>query len=433
MPDLVLQIESLYKRYRLGVVNRTALREDLQAIWARVRGKSLPADRYVTANELATAKKEDLKANYVWALQDINLEVKRGEILGIIGKNGAGKSTLLKILSKTTAPTRGQVRVKGRIASLLEVGTGFHPELTGRENIYLNGLILGMKRVEITKKLDEIVDFAGVENFLDTPVKRYSSGMTVRLGFAVAAHLEPDILVVDEVLAVGDAEFQKKAIGKMQEVSQGGGRTVLFVSHQMDMVRALCKRVVLLQNGQVAQEGTPKEVIDGYLMGSGSSKTKLSVSIAPDESIPVQILNARIYSTGGGEIFDIFKEITLEIEYVVRQEINGVSINFLINKNEQFPLVLSCDTDVNPELLTQLRAPGHYTTKITFPAPFFKAGNYAVCFNVGVPRRKVIHTLSNVLSFNVDALSYSTGFMGLHGKRPGEIATLLEWTTTQKV
>ncbi|MGF1534204.1 MAG: ABC transporter ATP-binding protein [Bernardetiaceae bacterium] len=261
MSEVVLRVENLYKQYRLGVVNRAALRDDLRSAWAWLRGQKDPRDALSGNNQLS----QQTDGRYVWALQDINFEVKRGEILGIIGKNGAGKSTLLKILSKTTAPTRGQVKVKGRIASLLEVGTGFHPELTGRENIYLNGLILGMKRHEITRKLDEIVDFAGVEKYLDTPTKRYSSGMTVRLGFAVAAHLEPDILIVDEVLAVGDAEFQKKAIGKMQEVSQGGGRTVLFVSHNMGSVKALCNRSLLLSSGQVVDSGETEMVISTYL------------------------------------------------------------------------------------------------------------------------------------------------------------------------
>jgi lipopolysaccharide transport system ATP-binding protein len=255
MSDVVLKVENLYKRYRLGNVDRSAFKEDLVSGLAKLLGRPDPYEKYVTSNQLSAVKsKEELEkmgARYVWALQDINFEVKRGEILGVIGKNGAGKSTLLKILSKTTAPTKGQVKINGRIASLLEVGTGFHGDLTGRENIFLNGSILGMNRHEIRRKLDEITDFAGVEAFLDTPVKRYSSGMYVRLAFAVAAHLDPDILIVDEVLAVGDAEFQKKCIGKMKSVSTDEGRTVLFVSHNMATISSLCSHGIVLQSGNL--------------------------------------------------------------------------------------------------------------------------------------------------------------------------------------
>ena len=234
--DIILKVDNVSKQYRLGLVGTGTLSHDLNRWWHTIRGKEDPYLRVGDANDRAT--KGD--SEYVWALKDISFEVKRGEVLGIIGKNGAGKSTLLKILSKVTGPTTGEVKTRGRIASLLEVGTGFHPELTGRENIYLNGAILGMTKKEIKSKIDEIVDFSGCERYIDTPVKRYSSGMTVRLAFAVAAHLDPEILVIDEVLAVGDAEFQKKAIGKMQDISKGEGRTVLFVSHNLVAVQNLC-------------------------------------------------------------------------------------------------------------------------------------------------------------------------------------------------
>jgi len=257
----VVKVEHLSKQYRLGQVGTGTLSHDLNRWWHRLRGKEDPYLKVGETNDRSAKGQSE----YVWALKDINFEVKEGEVLGIIGKNGAGKSTLLKILSKVTAPTTGAIKARGRIASLLEVGTGFHPELTGRENIYLNGTILGMTRAEVSAKLDEIVAFAGIERYLDTPVKRYSSGMKVRLGFAVAAHLEPEILIVDEVLAVGDAEFQKKAIGKMQEVSQGQGRTVLFVSHNMGSVQALCERAVLLENGRVVANESAEKVITRYL------------------------------------------------------------------------------------------------------------------------------------------------------------------------
>jgi lipopolysaccharide transport system ATP-binding protein len=260
LKDIILKAENISKQYRLGQVGTGTLSHDLNRWWHEIRGKENPYLKIGDTNDRSTKGESD----YVWALQDINFEVERGEVLGIIGKNGAGKSTLLKILSKVTAPTTGSIKCRGRIASLLEVGTGFNPELTGRENIYLNGAILGMTKKEITSKIDEIIDFSGCERYIDTPVKRYSSGMTVRLAFAVAAFLEPEILVIDEVLAVGDAEFQKKAIGKMQDISRGGGRTVLFVSHNMAAVKSLCTRGIVLENGKVVFDGITEDALAIY-------------------------------------------------------------------------------------------------------------------------------------------------------------------------
>ena len=273
MSETILKIENLSKQYRLGTVGTGTLSHDLNRWWHTVRGKEDPFLKIGDTNNRATKGTSD----YVWALKDINFEVRQGEVLGIIGKNGAGKSTLLKILSKVTGPTTGSIKSKGRIASLLEVGTGFHPELTGRENIFLNGAILGMTKAEITAKIDEIVEFSGCERYIDTPVKRYSSGMTVRLAFSVAAHLEPDILVIDEVLAVGDAEFQKKAIGKMQDISKGEGRTVLFVSHNMAAVQNLCTRAVVLEQGTVVFEGGVEESILYYLKGNLKSESLIDI------------------------------------------------------------------------------------------------------------------------------------------------------------
>ena len=260
MKDIILKAENISKQYRLGTVGTGTLSHDLNRWWHKIRGKEDPYLRIGETNDRTTKGESD----YVWALQDINFEVQRGEVLGIIGKNGAGKSTLLKILSKVTAPTTGSIKSRGRIASLLEVGTGFNGELTGRENVYLNGAILGMTKKEITAKLDEIIAFSGCERYIDTPVKRYSSGMTVRLAFAVAAFLEPEILVIDEVLAVGDAEFQKKAIGKMQDISKGEGRTVLFVSHNMAAVEDLCHNCILLENGTIKNHGKTVDILKIY-------------------------------------------------------------------------------------------------------------------------------------------------------------------------
>ena len=262
MSDIAIQFDNIGKLYKLGLVGTGSLVHDLNRWWKT--SILHQEDPYLKIGETNDRSKKG-SSDYVWALKDITFDVKQGDVVGIIGKNGAGKSTLLKLLSRVTSPTIGAIRAKGRIASLLEVGTGFHPELTGRENIYMNGSIMGMTRHEIDRKLDEIVDFAGVERYIDTPVKRYSSGMTVRLGFAVAAFLEPEILVVDEVLAVGDAEFQKKAIGKMQDVSKGEGRTVLFVSHNMAAVRNLCTRGIVLKDGTIDYMGNTNDAIQHYL------------------------------------------------------------------------------------------------------------------------------------------------------------------------
>ncbi len=274
---VVLKVENVSKQYRLGLVGTGTLSHDLNRWWHHIRGKE---DPYLSVGE-ANDRSASGSSEYQWALRNINMEVKEGEVLGIIGRNGAGKSTLLKVLSRVTVPTTGMVKAKGRISSLLEVGTGFHPELTGRENIFLNGAILGMRKHEITRKLDEIIDFSGVERYIDTPVKRYSSGMYVRLAFAVAAHLEPEILIVDEVLAVGDAEFQKRCIGKMKEVS-GQGRTVLFVSHNMTAVRNLCTRGLLLKHGEVQLAAGINDIVEEYLRYDPSDYGTDDRSVVPE-------------------------------------------------------------------------------------------------------------------------------------------------------
>jgi lipopolysaccharide transport system ATP-binding protein len=301
MSEIALKVENLSKQYRLGEVGTGTLSHDINRWWHKIRGKEDPYAIVGDTNDRSSIGNSE----YVWALKDIDFEVKRGEILGIIGKNGAGKSTLLKILSKVTGPTTGSIKMNGRVASLLEVGTGMHPELTGRENIYLNGAILGMTKAEVKAKLDEIVDFSGCAKYVDTPVKRYSSGMMVRLGFAVAAHLEPEILIVDEVLAVGDAEFQKKAVGKMKDVSQGGGRTVLFVSHNMASVRNLCERGVLLKNGTVDFIGDIETTINNYIASN--------ISFEKNKKGPYQFSRGNLSSDMlilGVELFDKNEERT---------------------------------------------------------------------------------------------------------------------------
>ncbi len=316
MSEIVLKVEDLWKQYRLGLVNNQTIKDDLQRFWAKLRGKEDPTLRIGESNN-----RESIKGEYVWALQDINFEVKRGEVLGIIGKNGAGKSTLLKILSKVTSPTKGNIKTKGRIASLLEVGTGFHPELTGRENIFMNGAILGMTKNDIKTKFDEIVEFSGIGKYIDTPVKRYSSGMYVRLAFAVAAHLEPEILIIDEVLAVGDAEFQKKCLGKMKDVS-GEGRTVLFVSHNMDAIQSLCKTGIYLKHGKIILQSDSKEVVQKYLGSETSLITKMEwLDEKPGDEVAeldyVRLIDKNLNDITYVQIGD---QIGVEYEYTVKQE-----------------------------------------------------------------------------------------------------------------
>jgi lipopolysaccharide transport system ATP-binding protein len=337
--DIILQAENISKQYRLGQVGTGTLSHDLNRWWHQILGKDDPYLKIGETNDRSIKGTSD----YVWALQDINFEVKRGEVLGIIGKNGAGKSTLLKILSKVTSPTTGSIKSRGRIASLLEVGTGFNPELTGKENIFLNGAILGMTKKEIASKLNEIVEFSGCERYIDTPVKRYSSGMTVRLAFAVAAFLEPEILVIDEVLAVGDAEFQKKAIGKMQDISREGGRTVLFVSHNMAAIRQLCTKTLILENGRIIFEGNTNEGIDVYFNINEESKIRNGVyqsdKISENPCIKKVVLTNNLNFQDPCVKFYHDEEIVLDIDYSNQIPIVTFTIGIAlldINKNKLF-------------------------------------------------------------------------------------------------
>jgi len=330
--EIALKISNVSKQYRLGVTGASTLSDDLARLWAKIRGKENPFLQVGETNDRTIEG-----GDYVWALKDINIEVKKGEILGIIGKNGAGKSTLLKLLSKITAPTTGSIKVNGRMASLLEVGTGFHPELTGRENVFLNGAILGMTKKEIAKKIDEIIVFSGCAKFIDTPVKRYSSGMRVRLGFAVAAFLDPDILVVDEVLAVGDAEFQKKAIGKMKDVSSEGKRTVIFVSHNMTSIRNLCQRGIVLKDGSVSFDGDVETAITKYLqLNNSNAATSLQVNIPDSNHLyntgEAKFLSARIFNCNNeiSNKFSFREQLTVSLELEVYKNIENVNLQIAI-------------------------------------------------------------------------------------------------------
>ena len=380
-----IEFNNISKQYRLGVVSSGTIRADFQRWWTvNIRGKEDPFLKVGETNDRASKGSSE----YVWALKDIDFKVEQGDVVGIIGKNGAGKSTLLKILSKVTGPTTGTIKAKGRIGSLLEVGTGFHPEMTGRENIYLNGAILGMNKQEIARKLDEIVDFSGCERYIDTPVKRYSSGMMVRLGFAVAAHLDPEILVVDEVLAVGDAEFQKKAIGKMQDVSRGEGRTVLFVSHNMASVNKLCKNGIVLENGRVAYSGMISDTINFYL-GSG---TKTEAEYYAQEDKAIQIISAKILNSNNEPSIEFGTNQLATIVIVAKNNSSqSVRGNFSIFNSLGIQLMVD-RFEVQP---------GNHTFKVEIDTSKLLKGNYHISLALDSFGIAVYDVVSNGLTLEI--------------------------------
>ena len=326
--NTLIKVEHLSKQYRLGVVGTGTMRDDLIKWWSAIRGKENPLLKLGESND----RTQTGNSNYVWSLKDINFEVNQGDVLGIIGRNGAGKSTLLKVLSRITAPTTGSVKIKGRVASLLEVGTGFHPELTGRENIYLNGAILGMKKAEITRKMDEIIAFSSVERYVDTPVKRYSSGMYVRLAFAVAAHLDPEILILDEVLAVGDTEFQNKCLGKIKDISTQG-RTVLFVSHNMGSIQNLCNRGLLLNNGEVVFDGKASDTVTEYVARAINFNSANFIEILPEHRAggtfnEIQVISLELLEGFQFNQYATNDEMNVELTLFANQSIDNFRIAF---------------------------------------------------------------------------------------------------------
>ena len=397
-----IEFNHVGKQYRLGLVSTGTISHDLNRWWqTAILRKEDPYLKIGSVND----RTQKADSDYVWALRDIDFKVEQGDVVGIIGKNGAGKSTLLKLLSKVTGPTVGSIRARGRIASLLEVGTGFHPEMTGRENIYMNGAILGMTKQEITRKLDEIVDFSGCERYLDTPVKRYSSGMMVRLGFAVAAHLDPEILVVDEVLAVGDAEFQKKAIGKMQDVSRGEGRTVLFVSHNMDSIRKLCTTGVVLKNGLVDMLGTANDCVNYYV--GNNIRTLCSIADITDAhrnyeytSKELELISVKIL----GNVDEIATDQPLEFEITIKKnkDVPQASMEVMID-NQNDDRMGSFLSDY--EDLSKIGVGDTFVWKVKIEHHNLVRGRYSVCFNVGLKNiqlgNKDYDIVHNVLAFNV--------------------------------
>lgn len=420
--SVVIRVENISKLYKLGTFGSKTIAQDLNRWWAGVRGKEDPMIKIGETNDRTSKGTSD----YVWSLKDVSFDVNQGEVLGVIGKNGAGKSTLLKILSRVTSPTTGRVRAKGRIASLLEVGTGFHPELTGKENVYLNGAILGMSKKEITSKWDEIVDFSGVERYINTPVKRYSSGMYVRLAFAVAAHLEPEILIIDEVLAVGDAEFQKKCLGKMESVATQG-RTVLFVSHNLGMINTLCRNAILLNKGRVDFNGPSSEAIEKYLQNATTDigRTEITPEINPD--VPAQILHAKIVNAAGEAClsFDVFDEIYIEAEYEFRTEMKATALALTVERNGEM-LFASYDSDTDPDRL-KLRKPGRYKTKVRLPHPM-KSGKYnLLALVIGKSPGYVIHEIRDVFSFHIEDRSFDPTYVSYKSEHPAKMMVLLDW------
>ena len=419
MSNVVIDIVELCKSYQLGLIGGGTLSQDLNRWLARLLKKEDPYQKIASCSYTRGQRLE--------ALNNINLQIQEGDTVGIIGSNGAGKSTLLKILSRVTAPTSGSIYVKGRIASLLEVGTGFHPELTGRENTYLNGAILGMSRKEIDNKLQDIIEFAEIERFIDTPVKRYSSGMYVRLAFAVAAHLEPEILVVDEVLAVGDYQFQQKCLGKMGAISQGG-RTVLFVSHQLSMIRALCRHCVLLDHGKLVKYGPTEEVTEEYIKQKTSCELVSHVEFEEDAAKEqAQVYRICLKNQAGEEnaSFEIFEPICLEVEYEIKKPLVGVALGFSIYRN-QGAVCHSFDTDADSHLLDK-REPGKYLAAVDIPA-VLKAGNYVLDFTICRPGLDGIDFKKNALTFIVEEKTIDTSMCSYSTRRDGQFAAKQQWS-----
>lgn len=394
---LALKAENISKQYRLGQVGTGTLSHDLNRFWHKLRGKEDPYLKIGEANDRSSKGESD----YVWSLRDINFEVEQGDAVGIIGRNGAGKSTLLKLLSKVTKPTTGKISTNGRIASLLEVGTGFHPEMTGRENVYLNGAILGMTRKEITRKFDEIVDFSGVERYIDTPVKRYSSGMYVRLAFAVAAHLESEILIVDEVLAVGDAEFQKKCLGKMGDVTKGEGRTILFVSHNMAAIRNLCNKGIFLKNGQKVFEGNINDSIEYYLDDTNADDSSKNNYTAARENLKPHTLKFdKIFVSSTYEDKSVFtnnEDILLNFDihndlYEEEFKKENISLFVTVNDYRSETRVFSAEIQLNKN---------SNNLKLQIDNNFLSHGRYNITAFLHIPKLKRFDEVEQVCSFEV--------------------------------
>lgn len=412
--DIVIRAEHVSKEYRLGVINHGTLYRDMQSWWARYRGR---ADPNAEITDAAKAKRDHarIEGDLFHALDDVSFEVNRGDIVGVIGRNGAGKSTLLKVISRITAPTSGYIGLKGRVASLLEVGTGFHPELTGRENVFLNGAILGMSRAEVASKFEQIAEFAEIGQFIDTPVKRYSSGMYVRLAFSVAAHLEPEILLVDEVLAVGDINFQKKCIGRMQEIGKDG-RTILFVSHNVSAVKQMCNKGLLIHDGRSMRFGETGAVIDAYVNqfnDNHAAEYLRDPDAMTGDAVIERLAVCRDRNVTSDQV-ELTRGFTIEIEYTLRVPLSGLSVGVQVIVDDGLLTVISLsDPEFAPERL-KLREAGRYRASVRVPAGILNTGKYRL--RAGVSSRfSVYDVVENVVFEVVDNVGI-VQFMGFDRK-----------------
>lgn len=414
MSNTVIKIDNVSKLYRLGLVGKRSLKDDLNRWLYRVRGKE---DPYLKIGEENDRTKKGA-SDYIWALKNVSFDVPQGEVVGIIGRNGAGKSTLLKILSKVTSPTTGMIKSKGKIASLLEVGTGFHPDLTGRDNIFLNGAILGMTRKEIQGKLDEIVDFSGVERYIDTPVKRYSSGMYVRLAFSVAAHLDPEILIIDEVLAVGDAEFQKKCLGKMKDVSKNGGRTVLFVSHNMTAVKSLCEKGVLLVNGHVKTAGPANDVVEEYLKEALYKLDKRFADYTAEGGYGndfIKIMRVQVESQE--DIITISDEISVFFEFECFVDNFNLNICMVLFTRQQL-----CVFNSRSPVIKAVK--GKFHARCRIPANLLNDDVFSVTFFAIKDSSSALLVIEDIISFEVHDDTRNGNW---YGKWIGVVRPKLDW------
>jgi len=423
--DIILKAENISKQYRLGQVGTGTLSHDLNRWWHEIRGKENPYLKIGDVNDRSAKGTSE----YVWALQDINFEVERGDVLGIIGKNGAGKSTLLKILSKVTAPTTGSIKSRGRIASLLEVGTGFHAEMTGRENIFLNGAILGMTKKEIASKLDEIIDFSGCERYIDTPVKRYSSGMTVRLAFAVAAFLEPEILIIDEVLAVGDADFQKKAIGKMGDISKSEGRTILFVSHQLGAVATLCNKGMLLDKGGIVDYGSSSEIIEKYLIPSNDdlilNSYQPSAKSFENKEIfftKAETINEKDQNT---DFFGFNESIKVKLTITIKADIKDVILG--IGIQDKFNVRVCTFINYLTDIIID-NSKDSFIVEVTLPKEVIAPNHYSFILALYQYNGKIYDIIENVC--NIKIHDTGTIFSKFEGLDYGNIIVDSKWKIT---
>ena len=418
MEQPVIHVENLSKAYQIGQIGSGTISKDFERFWqTKILGKEDPYLKIGQTNDRSVKG----TSNIVWSLKDINFEVNAGDALGIIGKNGAGKSTLLKLLSRVTSPTTGEIKVKGRIASLLEVGTGFHPELSGRENIYLNGAILGMRKKEITRKLDEIIDFSGVERYIDTPVKRYSSGMYVRLAFAVAAHLESEILIVDEVLAVGDAEFQKKCLGKMGDISKGEGRTVLFVSHNMAAVKSLCSKGIVLENGLIKRIDNVENAVSYYLNSDSESQNKKVFSSKYDtKEFILHEISLNPFGKSSDELLDEYTKIEINTNITLKDSSENLHLTFVLNNDLGEPLFTFSHINSNLKLKQ-----GFNKIKCLLPEGFLNIGTYYISIYIIENAKSTLFLEKDIISFNIQEGERTIG--SWMGKEPGFIKPKFDW------